>query len=430
MQDIPTVNTAAQHLRHLVIIRWLVLGCLCLSIVSGLWLLNILLAIGQLSLILLLFGLINVFTHLRLKQKLPVTDLEIFIQLLTDVVCLSGFFYFSGGANNPFVFYFLVPICISATTLSWSHSWIITLLCVCAYSVLLFFYVPLPALSPHHTHQSPIIGWTINLHILGMWVNFFISAVFITYFVVRMARDLKRRDDLLNQRREDELRDDQLMAVATLAAGTAHELGTPLSTMKIILHDLIASHQLPSTLNHDLQLLLLQVNQCGQTLRQLTAKAEDISQGQYPTESLMTFCQNILQRWQFMRPKISPNVFLPDNLPEIEIAFNPTVSQSIINLLNNAADACPTGVTIHIRWTSRELRWMIEDEGPGLSRDAIDKIGKAFVTKKGGGLGLGLFLTHASINRYGGKVHMYQRKPRGIVTELILPLRFEGNHGS
>jgi two-component system sensor histidine kinase RegB len=124
----------------------------------------------------------------------------------------------------------LCPICISAATLSWSYTWVITSLCVASYTLLLFFHIALPVLSPAHHHGN---HQDINLHILGMWLNFFISAALITYFVVKMAQDLRRQDDLLNQKREDDLRDEQLMAVATLAAGTAHELGTPLSTMKV-----------------------------------------------------------------------------------------------------------------------------------------------------------------------------------------------------
>jgi two-component system sensor histidine kinase RegB len=415
------LTTPVQHLRHLVVIRTLVLGCLFISAALSFWLTSAALPYVPILLILIILSTINLLTFFRLRRELPVTDIEFFTQLLIDVLCLSLLFYSSGGANNPFVFYFLVPICISAATLSWSYTWVVTLLCIASYTALLFFNIPLPALSPdhgqHHLHQP-----VINLHILGMWVNFFISAVLITYFVVRMARDLRHQDQLLNRRREDELRDDQLMAVATLAAGTAHELGTPLSTMKVLLNELRDEYREPAALQQDLQLLTAQVEQCSLTLRQLVEKAEQTKSGNYNEQLVGDFCNTIIERWQVMRPEVSARIAIAHDSANIKHAFHPTISQSIINLLNNAADANPENIIIRVQWSSSELTWQIEDNGPGVPLELSGQLGKAFITTKGHGLGLGLFLTHATLNRYGGQVRLYNRKPQGTLTELVLPL--------
>lgn len=412
--------TPVQHLRHLVVIRTLVLTCLYVGTALSFWFTNTPLPYAAILLILVILSAINLLTFFRLKRELPVTDIEFFTQLLIDIIGLSLLFFCSGGANNPFVFYFLVPICISAATLPWSYTWAITLLCIASYSTLLFFHIPLPALSPHNHHH--VNTQAINLHILGMWVNFFISAVLITYFVVRMARDLRHQDQLLNQRREDELRDDQLMAVATLAAGTAHELGTPLSTMKVLLNELRSEYEENIALQQDLQLLTAQVDQCTLTLRQLVDKAEQTKDGNFSEQDISVFCKSIIDRWQVMRPEVTFHIELAADSQKTRHAFHPTIAQSIINLLNNSADANPEGIAIRIQWNTSEMIWQIEDNGPGVPLELSNQLGKAFVTTKGHGLGLGLFLTHATINRYGGQVRLYNRKPQGTLTELTLPL--------
>lgn len=411
-------SPTARHLHNVVLIRTFVLIGLAVSITLSYWW-SVSLAYSPLLLILLSLGIVNLLTHWRSNNELPVTDIELFIQLLIDWIGLSFLFYFSGGANNPFVFYFLVPICISATTLSWSYTWIITSLCIASYTSLLFFHVPLPLLSPtpEHSHHNDLI----NFHILGMWVNFFISAVLITYFVVKMAHDLRHQEQLLNQRAEEELRNDQVMAVATLAAGTAHELATPLSTIKVILNDLRADYDHLPDLHEDLAILTQQVDVCTQTLKQLVNTAEHTRNDHLIQQPLKDFCHQIIERWQLLRPDAQAEVTIDPNSPDIVYAFPPTVAQSIINLLNNAADASAPPISVNVHWDDNQLYWKIEDNGDGVPQEMRDQLGKAFITTKGSGLGLGLFLTHATLNRYGGEVRFYKRKPRGTVTELKFP---------
>ena len=418
-----TLAAPAQHLRHLVMIRWLLIICLCATAALTFTFSDLDLPYPAFATILLIFIVINWLTALRLHREVPVTDIEFFIQLLLDVLCLSALFYFSGGANNPFISYFLVPICISAATLSWSYTWVITSLCVASYTLLLFFHIALPVLSPAHHHGN---HQDINLHILGMWLNFFISAALITYFVVKMAQDLRRQDDLLNQKREDDLRDEQLMAVATLAAGTAHELGTPLSTMKVLLAELRDEYNDEPQLYDDLKVLSDQVQQCSITLKNLVGKAEYGKDGQFAAQSLRKFCEDILERWLVMRPDVSATLDINQDSPDVVCYLHPTIAQSIINLLNNAADANPENIIISISWDKAAMRWKIEDNGPGIPMEIASQLGKPFVTTKGKGLGLGLFLTHATINRYGGEVYLYNRSPQGTLTELHLPLQHSG----
>ncbi len=263
----------------------------------------------------------------------------------------------------------------------------------------------------------------MNLHALGMWLNFFISAGLITYFVVKMARDLRLQEAQLNRWREDQLRDEQVMAVATLAAGTAHELGTPLSSMKLLLNELRDEYQSNTHLQKDLVLLQDQVAHCSTILRNLIATAEQTKDGQVAKEPVDNYCKNLLENWQLMRPDVTTQIHLANNQVSVECQFHPTIAQAILNLLNNAADASPTNIQIDIHWDKQQLYWTITDEGPGINKEVQAHLGKIVVSTKNKGMGIGLLLTQTTINRYGGEVRLYNRAVRGAITELVLPLK-------
>jgi two-component system sensor histidine kinase RegB len=412
-----TLAGHAQHLGYWVIIRTLILICIGIAASVVLWDGTITLPFTEILIALIVLTGVNLLTFARLRKPLPVTQLEFFIQLLVDLICLSAVFYFSGGANNPFVSYFLVPICICSATLNSRYTLAIAGLSVLSYSLLLFFHIPLPILSPHHQADH-----SINLHVLGMWLNFFISACLITYFIVKMARDLRAQEAQLNRWREDQLRDEQVMAVATLAAGTAHELGTPLSTMKLLLSELRTEYKDVGPLQKDLQLLQEQVNQCADTLRELVATAEKTKDGQLPSDNISSYCDNIIERWKILRPDVIAQVNISANPPDMIVQFHPTIAQAIINLLNNAADASPQEIEIDIHWNSQNMQWTIKDNGAGISEEVTAHLGKSFISTKTKGLGIGLLLTQATINRYGGTVSLHNRVPCGTITRLELPI--------
>jgi two-component system sensor histidine kinase RegB len=420
-----TLAGHAQHLGYWVIIRTLILICLGIAAVICLWDGTVNLPFTEILIALVILTGVNLLTFIRLRKPLAVTQMEFFIQLLVDLTCLSTVFYFSGGANNPFVSYFLVPICICAATLNGTYTLAIAGVSVLSYSLLLFFHIPLPILSPHH-HQADN---SINLHVLGMWLNFFISACLITYFIVKMARDLRAQEAQLNRWREDQLRDEQVMAVATLAAGTAHELGTPLATMKLLLNELRDEYTGLQPLQKDLQLLQKQVNQCANTLRELIATAEQTKDGQTPEEKVGDYCITLVERWKIMRPDVTARINLAENKININARFHPTIAQAIINLLNNAADASPEDIEIDINWDSYKMYWMIKDKGPGINEEITSHLGKSFISTKSKGLGIGLLLTQATINRYGGTVSLHKRVPQGTIIQLELPITLASTTG-
>ncbi|RZA05178.1 MAG: HAMP domain-containing histidine kinase [Moraxellaceae bacterium] len=414
----PTTEPPRQHLRQLTVIRSIVLAFFWCGFAASFYIERINLPHVPVLSILCVFSALYLLTLVRLRHSRLVTNAEFFIQLLIDVLCLNIIFYFSGGATNPFISYLLVPVCISAATLPWLYTWFITALCVIAYSLLLFFHVALPIFTPDHVQMQSQLNW----HILGMWLNFFVSAVLITYFVVKMAHNLRQQQARINQMREDELRNEQVIAVATLAAGAAHEINTPLATMAVLLAELRDEYQFNPALLTDLQLLSRQVNHCANSLKQIVHDASAATMGQKKRQTIKVYCNSILDRWQLMRPAINYAVHFAAEIANQIVTYDSRLDHAIINLLNNAADASPENISLKIFLENDYLVWSITDTGHGITQDVSALIGKSTITTKDTGLGLGMLLSHTTINRYGGSVTQTDNAPQGTVTIIKLPL--------
>lgn len=379
---------------------------------------------------------ITIFTFWRLGRAWPVTDAEFFAQLLLDVGSLSALLYASGGATNPFVSYYLIPLAIAATVLPWRYTLALALISIGAYSTLLFFYEPLPLFAPvheyaelahEHMHHS---GDAINPHILGMWFNFALSAALITSVVVRMANTLREQQRELNARREHALHSEQLLAVATLAAGTAHELGTPLATMTLVLDEMDSDD---AQLHADIATLKQQTQNCRATLKKLVDTAETHRLQQFIAQRADIFLTELLERWQIVRPDAHYQLHIKQELHigkgvQIESKTAPlmrideALRQALIHLLDNGADTHSGPLELRLSWDDHMIELRIRDHGTGIPLAIAEQLGKPFVTSKGSGLGLGLFLSHATIERCGGEIRLYNHPMGGIEAVLRLPV--------
>ncbi|MDB6063206.1 MAG: ATP-binding protein [Verrucomicrobiaceae bacterium] len=413
-----TLTAAKANLQRLALVRLVVVIAELIALIY---------AIGWLHADLhapLLFGIAGVIlfaallTFWRLTRPWPVTDVEFFAQLLLDVGSLSVMLYASGGATNPFVSYYLVPLSIAAAVLPWIYTASLALICVGLYSSLLFFYVPLPLFSPalgEHQHHADS---ALNPHIFGMWCNFALSAALITYVVVRMANTLREQQRELNLRREQALHNEQLLAVATLAAGTAHELGTPLGTMMVLLDDMQSTD---AELNGDIAMLKQQVHSCRSTLKKLVSTAETHQQQQFAVQPADIFMRELVQRWYVVRPAANCELQCSaGDAPALRV--DETLRQAIINLLDNGADADSGTLQLTLSWDQKFVALRVRDHGAGIGFEIADQLGKPFVTSKGKGLGLGLFLSHATIERCGGDIRLFNHPDGGTEAVLRLPV--------
>ena len=409
----PNNNSAAtrENLYVLSLIRGVALLGQMLALIFFTWIQPIGLPVAEIAFVLSVYASLTAAIWVRSRRAVPIGETEFFIHLLADIAFFSILLFFSGGASNPFISYMLIPISIAAITLSRSYSIAVALAALLCYSLLLKYFVAISAIAPGH-HQAA----DNSLHILGMWANFAISAAIIIYFISRMAATLKQQEQEIAMARDAQLRDEQLLAVGTLAAGTAHELGTPLNTMKLIVDEMLLDGENQA----DVVLLNQQIEQCKITLKQLLTTAEESQSTQLEAQSVRLYLDSILARWQLLRPLLKTQIQFIES-PEISVIFHPTIAQSILNLLNNAADASQQ-VDINISWNANTATINIRDFGPGLDAEKIATLGQPVVSDKAEGLGLGLFLSQATLTRFGGSVTLQNAAEGGTLTQIMLPL--------
>jgi len=362
-------------------------------------------------------ALLTMVTAWRTTKPWPVADHEFLAQLLLDVLGWTALMYFTGGANNPFISYYIVPLVIAAAVLPWRHTWLVAGSSLLAYSLLLYYYVPFPLFTPHAAMGH---GGDANVHILGMWFNFLFSACLITYFVVRMAATLRQQETVAVAQREDRLRNDQIMAVASLAAGTAHELGTPLSTMTLLVDEMLQDDSLSQQAHADCQLLREQLRQCKSTLAELSRTAELSSIEETRRQAIGEFTRQTLERWAVRRPGIVYRFTCPGAGPEIE--FDLTMAQAVENLLNNAANAGSDEIEVSVVWDSQEAQITVRDWGAGIAPELVERLGKPIIHADRSGLGIGLMLGQATVQRYGGRIELRNAQDAGTIATLTLPI--------
>jgi two-component system sensor histidine kinase RegB len=442
-------------LPRLFVLRWIEVACQILVLWGAQrWLT---LQEGQWQLLASLVGLlagINLFTWWRLSRSWPVTDPELFAQISADVLVLGALLYFSGGSTNPFVSLFLLPLTIAAAILPSAYAWAMAALTLAGYTFLLFVNVPLPPqslelpfldtfLAPapgaehaghvghgahgdhggHSAMSGPDSGFA--LHILGMWFNFVVSAGIIAFFLARLAATLRGRDRELAAAREEALRNEQILALGTLAAGAAHQLGTPLSTMAVVIRELELHHDDEGELREDLGMLRRQVDNCKELLSQLLKSAGRTRAESTAAHPLDTYLQEIAEKWRLLCPLTPLLTDWRGALPAPLILAEQTLEQALLNLLDNAADASPTEIQMTAHWSKSECLIEILDRGPGVAGSVAQKIGQPFFTTKRdqGGVGIGLFLSNATLERLGGKVELFNRPGGGACTRITLPLK-------
>lgn len=423
---------ARQNLRWLFVLRNLMITGEALVIWISVYGLDISLREAPLWGIVTALGLFNWWTWLRLSHREPIDEQELFMQLSFDVLAITAVLYFTGGATNPIAWFFLLPLIIAATILPPFYIWYMVIFTTGCYTLLMAFYEPLPSIQPmsmpHDMDPTLLHSLSqqhgLELHAFGMWFGFVFSAVLVAYFVVEMANTLRSQERRLAQAREQALRNERIVALGTLAAGAAHEMGTPLGTMAIMIREIEKeySDDTLEDLSGKMKILRTQVDRCKKALSVMSASAGEIRAESGHIMPLLEFLDATVESWKQQRHNPVLHYHQKGNTQPGGILAEQTLNHALVNILNNAADVSPEGIEFLVVWTDETVTMNINDNGPGITPDLSKKLGKTPITTKEQGLGLGLFLAFTTIERLGGTVEMKPRDAGGTCTTIMLPL--------
>lgn len=393
------------------------------------------------AIVIIMQALITIGTYFWLKANVVVTETQFSAQLIIDVIFIFALAYFTGGATNPFISYFLVPLSIAAATLPRGHAAAIAGLSVAAYSLLLFTYQPLDFFShaghasvaiDHQQHLSNGTNNTgeataiFNPHYLGMWFNFLVSAVLIAWFVSRMAEALRAQENAINQQREQQLYDEQILSIATLAAGTAHELGTPINSLSLLVDEMASESAKNDHQQADLALMKSQIIQCRNSLKKLVHTAQQTQPGDKASIHVRAMVSACIDHWHPLRPEVVVVNLFADKKIDAVIHCDESLSQALTNLLNNAANASPEFVAIDIQPHSDNIHIIVSNKGKGIPDSILQQFSRQPLHERldqnSPGLGFGLFLSNASIHRHGGQLSLRNLEQGGAEAIIQLPL--------
>jgi two-component system sensor histidine kinase RegB len=446
-EPVLTDISAWTNLKWLFVMRNLIICMEALTVLISVYGLDIPLHQAALTGVITLQLFLNWYTWLRLGGDSPVAESELVAQLTFDLLAITAILYFTGGATNPLTWFYLVPLIIAATVVSSTYTWYLVIFASSCYTVLMRYYEPLPRIVPMTlgdmsipvAHQQHLVvnqqqhlmmdHHDIQLHVFGMWFGFVFSAVLVAYFVVGMAESLRKLDRKLAHEREQALRNERVVALGTLAAGAAHEMGTPLGTMAILIHDLEKeykqqSHAQSQDLCLKMQILREQVDRCKSALSVMSASAGTIRAESGRITTISRYLDEVAAAWREQGLRTPLHYLKTGYEPSPNILAERTLTHALVNILNNAADVSPLQIELRARWTPDYAVLEIFDAGPGIAPSVSANLGKNPVSsKKEHGLGVGLFLAFSAIERLGGKIDMQPRlDSRGTCTRITLPV--------
>lgn len=362
-----------------------------------------------------LLGL-NIVGWQRYKRQKNITATELFIELLLDVAALTTQLYLSGGASNPFVSLFLLQVIIGAILLKPVYAWALFLVTFVCYLTLTFHAQDLQHMYHYH------LGEFFNLHVHGMLISYTIGGVLLVFFLTRINANIKERDLRLADIKQQSLEEDHILRMGLLAAGAAHELGTPLTTISVILKDWqsLSVPESKEAQQQDIDAMQRQIQRCKDIVSNILLSSGHVRGESSKAIMLDEFINMTVAEWkETRRPAM---VDYQSDLQPIRIISDQVIKQMLLNVFDNALEASPKWVGIAASVQEDRLEVRVSDNGKGFSAEALESFGKPYTSSKDGhGRGLGLFLVVNTLRKLGGQAQV-ENLSNGAMVCLSIPL--------
>lgn len=426
MQDLKTPDIQESRnlrLNTLIRLRWLaVIGQSAAVLVVAYWF-EFPLPVSFCFVLIACSAWLNLILAFRYPATLRLGPLPAFGLLVFDAAQLSGLLFMTGGLTNPFALLLIVPVVVSATSLSLRLTALLGALVVGASTILVFFHLPLPWYA----------GTTLSIpfiYVGGMWMAVVSTIAFTAIYAWRVAEEARLLAAALAATELVLQREQHLSALDGLAAAAAHELGTPLATIALVSREMEKSLGADSRYHDDVTLLRSQSDRCREILKRLTSlsSSNEAHMSRMPLSSLVE---------EVIAPHRDFGIVI--RLEKAETGEkepvarrNPGVLYGLGNLIENAVDFAGETVTVRTEWDRAKVRLTISDDGPGFPPEIIDRIGEPYTTTRlaserpgsAGGLGLGLFIAKTLLERSGATLHFTNTvgKTQGAVVDIVWPM--------
>ncbi|MDE2463392.1 MAG: HAMP domain-containing histidine kinase [Alphaproteobacteria bacterium] len=413
-------RTNTRNLKLLVSLRWLaVAGQIVTIAVAQQWL-HLNLPLAQMGTVILFLIGLNLASLYLSRSNVPLRDAELFVALLLDVIALTVQLYLSGGATNPFIALFLLQIILGAVLLRPRWTWTLFGVTSMCFLGLMHYYRDV---GLEHYAASGIFSF-VDLRVEGSFVSFVLASVLLIFFLSRINRNLRERDRRLSDLRQQRAEEEHIVRMGLLASGAAHELGTPLATLSVIVNEWRRIPELAgnSEIAADIRDMQQALGRCKQIVSRVLLTAGQARGEEAERTTLIGFFDRVVADWRAGR---SPNHLEYTNyiLDDAVIVSETVLIQALFNAFDNALEASPDWVSITI---ARDQEWVVievRDRGPGFAPHILANFGKPYQSTKGrDGRGLGLFLIVNVMRKLGGYVTPSNRPEGGATVTMRLPL--------
>ena len=407
-----------KNLLQLIQMRWLAVAGQLATILVVRLALDVPLPLTEMLTLLGLLALFNVASWLRSRLTQPVGHGELFAGLLVDVAVLTSQLYYAGGVTNPFIYLYLLQVAVGTVLLRRRYIWAIVAATSLCFVGLTQWHRPLTLpdmLSPAVSAQ----------YIGGLLICFLLNASLLVIFIGRIGRNLRQRDATLAALRQRAAEEEHIVRMGLLASGAAHELGTPLATLSVILGDW--AHMAPFTaepeLREEIAEMQVQLKRCKAIVSGILLSAGE-ARGEAPVENtLHGFLDDLVHEWRTTRP-VTTLHYRRDGLADAPIISDSALRQMIGNVLDNALEAAPKSPLHLVAETDDGMLVLrVLDDGPGFAPEMLAFFGKPYQSSKGKpGGGLGLFLSVNVARTLGGRIEARNRDEGGAEVTITLPL--------
>ena len=363
---------------------------------------------------------LGIFSNLYLifiYKKTHLSDRSAFVFLVIDIVQLGILLYLTGGVNNPFVIFILIPSVFSSSHLGFKTNYLLVILTLIIVIILTFYSEDLPGRISDHFHIDPYYHYSIP-------VSLIIALLFLNYFAMKFGTQSRLRKEALEKMEGIMAKEHELLSLGGQAAAAAHSLGTPLSTIKIVVQDLLKQFKGQKDFEKDIELLSSQVERCNQILRRLSLNPieednfidKDLTMKEYLSEIISSFKEISKKNFIFNSDHYS-NIFKITK--SIEIIYG------LRNFIGNANKFSSKNIFINLKSNNEVTEITIEDDGNGFPRDILSKIGEPYlksnnpIEKSKTGLGLGLFIGKTLLEKNFAFVNCRNSETRGGAEIII-----------
>ena len=368
---------------------------------------NFIIFLGTLSNLFLIF----------IYKKTQLSDRSAFIFLVIDIFQLGGLLYLTGGVTNPFVIFLLIPSIFSSSNLSFKTNFLLVFLTIVIIFLLTFFSLDLPSPISDHFHVSPYYFYAIPMALI-------VALIFLNYLAMSFGTQSRLRREALAKMEEVMATEHELLSLGGQAAAAAHSLGTPLSTIKIIVQDLKKQFKDQEDVKKDIELLSSQVERCNEILRRLTLNPveeddfidKDLSMRDYLSQIISSFRETSEKNFVF-------NFDQDSNFKRISKSIE--IIYGLRNFIGNANKFSKNNVFVTLKSDNDITEITVEDDGSGYPRDVLSKIGEPYLKstelkdKSKSGLGLGLFIGKTLLEKNFASINCRNSKTRSGAEVII-----------